>query len=78
MVERMGELPEISVEKNVSFWSKKKDDRILFGLFFEEDILGGGKTQDHKPVYYLYIHKININLLLLEVWCVCTRVSLDM
>ena len=63
----MEQLSKISVEKKVSFWNKKKEDRLLFGLFFEEGILGGVKTHIHKPVYYLYIHKINIYLFVLEV-----------
>jgi len=35
IVERMVQFPKISVKK-VFFWNKKKEDRILFGLFFEE------------------------------------------
>jgi hypothetical protein len=39
--------------------------------------LGDGKTQVHKPVYYLYMCQININLFVLEVWCVCKTIRLN-
>ena len=57
-VERMAQLSNISVEKKNIFWNKEKEGRLLFVLFFEEDILGGGKTHVHIPVYYLYMHKL--------------------
>ena len=66
------------MEKKVSFWGKKKKDRFLFELYYEEDILRCGKTQVHKLGYYLYMHKININLFVLEVWCVCKIFRLNM